>query len=39
MTLSLRLPKADGGLESYSLRHEPIASRRDKTVPRFDRIA
>jgi Protein of unknown function (DUF993) len=39
MTLSLRLPKADGGLELYSLRHEPIASRHGRTVPRFDRIA
>ncbi len=39
MTLSLHLPKADGSLELYTLRHEPIASTRSKTAPRFDRIA
>jgi hypothetical protein len=36
---SVKLPRADGGLESYTLRNAPLAVRANGAPPRLNRIA
>ena len=36
---SVKLPRADGGLETYTLRNAPLAVRANGAPPRLNRIA
>ena len=39
MTANVRLPKLDGGIETYTVRNEPLAAPKPGAAPKLNRIA